>query len=130
MHLADAVKSTCLDQHFYVLSVHSAKVNAVEKVEDVFERTVLLTLGNDGVGGCLAHAADGLQTETYLPVAVDGKVCARLVDRGCKHGDVVLEAVVHKLGNALYVFLPAGHHGGHIFGGVVCFEVGGLVGHP
>ena len=130
VHVAHAVEGTGFYQHLHVFLVHGVHIDALQEVEDVLVGTVLLALSDDYRRGGFAHAADGLHAEAYLAVAVDAEVELRLVDAWRGHLDALLPAVVHKLAHTADVGLCRGHHGSHIFGRVMGFEVGCLVSHP
>ena len=127
---AKGVEAATQSQRLESLAVDIAQVDTLGKVEDVLIGAVLLPLLNNAVGGTVAHALDGCQTEAYLAVVVHTELQVRLVDVGPQRGDAHLLALVHELGDLRNLVAAARHDGGHELGRIVGLEVGRLVGHP
>ena len=122
----DGVERTGLDEGFDDLFV-DASVDAVAKIEEAFEGSVLFSRCEDGFEGCATDALDAGESETDGPVR-NAEDEFGVVDVGGEDFDAVFSCVVDGSDDLVGVVLIAGHEGGVELGGVVTFEIGGLVG--
>ena len=93
-------------------------------------RSVLFAFLNDGLSRRIAHSLDGSKSETYLAMLVHTEFQSRLVHVWSQRLNAHHPTFVHKLGYFRDVGKVSTHHGGHIFGRIMRFEVRRLESHP
>ena len=127
---AEAVETATQSQTFECLAVDIGEIHALGKIEDVLIRAVLQALCHDGIGGRSSHSLDGGESEAYLAMLVHTEGTVALVYIRSQGLDVHRLALLHQLGNLGDLRKAAGHQRCHVFGWIVCLEIGCLIGYP
>ena len=127
---AEAVETATQSQAFECLAVDIGEIHALGKIEDVLIRAVLQAFCHDGIGGRSSHSLDGGESEAYLAMLVHTEGTVTLVYIRSQGLDVHRLALLHQLGNLGDLRKAAGHQRCHVFGWIVCLEIGSLIGYP
>ena len=127
---SETVEATTQRQAFKCLSVDIAEVDTLGKIKDIFVRSVLLAFCHNGIGCRSSHTLDGRKAETYLAMLVHTECTITLIDIRPQGLDIHRLALLHEFGNLGNLREAAGHQRSHVFGRIMCLEIGCLISYP
>ena len=94
------------------------------------KRAVLLALVDYGFDHVLADTFDCSETEADVAVMVDTELHETFIDIRSEYGNLHALTFVHEAREFIDIRTVAGKDSGHVFGGIVGLEPGGLEGNP
>ena len=123
----ETVKATAKHKRLNTLSIAAGEAHTLDEVKDSLVGAVALTLHDDSLSSSTSHTFYGTDAETYLTLFVCAELLTTLVDVGSQCRDIHGTALVHEFGDFGDVVKVSTHHGSHIFGGIVSFEICRLI---
>ena len=128
--LFEAIKTPCHGQCFHGPLVEGTGVDTLRKLKDIFVWPFAYPLLNNFFYRCSSSAFDGSHAKADFSLAIDRKPTFGLIDIRSEYLKSHSPAFFHKEGHLGDVIHVVTQYRGHVFSGIMGFEVGSLVRDP